>query len=189
MKLKSLYTYFKAYFNYNTSGNPIYGRAVSEAMKVIRDATKNKTLSPIQTYLHKQYSLKITKDMLQRLVSLAMLHYQYPFNEIQHVELLAIIDRNLITTNHRGMEIPIEGGWDNKNNKFIFITFSKSSNMQEEVRVIKGLIKEFVDANSSPANIKTIVYWDLSKGNVTEVDYQTLQPVDRQSLIDAANKL
>jgi hypothetical protein len=189
MKLKSLYTFFKAYFNYNTSGKIIYGRAVSETMMVIKDASQNRTIRPIQMYLHKQYSLSIAKDMLQRLVSIAMSQYQDPFNEIQYIEIAATIDRSLITTNHRGIEIPIVGGWDSKNNKFIIITFSKPTNITEEVRIIKGLIKYFSIVGIFPANIKTIAYWDLSKGNTTEIDYQTIQPVTRQSLIDAANRI
>ena len=189
MTLNSLYTFFKAYFNYATSGKIAYARAISETMVVIRDTLGQKTLSPIQIYLHKQYSFKLTKEMLQRLVSLAMSQYQDPFNEIKHFKIIATIDKSLITTNHKGISIPIEGGWDNKNNKLIIITFSQPSNMSEEVRVIKGLIKEFMIASILPMNIKTVAYWDLSKGKITEIDYQPLQPVDKQSLIDAANRV
>jgi hypothetical protein len=189
MTLKSIYTFLKAYFNYITSGNIAYARAISETMVVIRDTLGQKTLSPIQIYLHKQYSFTLTKEMLQRSVSLAMSQYQDPFNEIQYFKILAIIDKSLIKTNHKGINIAIEGGWDNKNNKLIIITFGPPSNMTEEVRVIKGLIKEFVIACTPLADIKTVAYWDLSKGKITEIDYQPLQPVDKQSLIDAANKV
>jgi len=189
MTLKSMYTFFKAYFNYITSGNRIYGRAISEAMAVIRDALGQKTLNPIQIYLHKQYSLTLTKEMLQRLVSLAMSQYQDPFNEIQYFKITATIGKSLITTNHKGINIPIEGGWDNKNSKLIIITFGPPNNMTEEIRAIKGLIKEFVIVGTPPADIKTVAYWDLSKGKITEIDYQPLQPVDKQSLIDAASRV
>ena len=189
MTLKSIYTFFKAYFKYITSGNRNYARAISATMAVIRDALGNKTFSPIQMYLNNQFSLKLTKGMLQLLVSLASLQYQDPFNEIQYFKITATIDKSLITTKHKGINIPIEGGWDNKNNKFIIFTFGKPSNMREEVRVIKGLIKEFVIAGTLPVNIKTVAYWDLSKGQITEIDYQPLQPVDKQSLIDAANRV
>lgn len=189
MTLKSIYTFFKAYFNYVTSGNRAYARAISEAMAVIRDTLGQKNLNPIQIYLHKPFSFKLAKDMLQRVVSLAMSQYQDPFNEIRYFKIIVTIDKSFITTNHKGINIPIEGGWDNKNNKLIIITFSQPSNMREEVRVIKGLIKEFMIVGTLPVNIKTIAYWDLSKGNITEIDYQPLQPVDKQSLIDAANKV
>jgi hypothetical protein len=189
MKLKSTYSFLKAYFNYTTSGNPIYGRAVSEAMKVIRETVNEKTLSPIQTYLHKPFSLKLTKEMLLRLVSLAMAQYEDPFKEIQYFKITAHIDKSLITTKHRGIEIPIEGGWDKKNNKLIIFTFSQPKNMGEEVRVIKGLIKEFVAPGKAAGNIKTAAYWDLSKGKEALIDYESLQPADRQSLIDAANRI
>lgn len=189
MTLKSLYTFFKAYFNYVTSGNRAYARAISEAMAVIRDTLAQKTLNPIQIYLHKQFSFKLAKDMLQKAVSLAMSQYQDPFNEIQYLKITVTIDKSFITTNHKGINIPIEGGWDNKNNKLIIITFSQPSNMIEEVRVIKGLIKEFTIVGTLPANIKTVAYWDLSKGKVTEIDYQPLQPADKQSLINAANRI
>jgi hypothetical protein len=189
MKLKSSYTFFKAYFKYPTSGNINYARAISDAMEVIREVSHKKTLSPIQLYLHKRFARTLTKEMLKRLVTLAMSEYQDPFNEIQNFSITATIDKSLITTNHRGIIVPIEGGWDSKNNKLIIFTFSQPKNMREEVRVIKGLIKEFVIAGTSPINIKTVAYWDLSKGKVIEIDYQSLQPVDRQSLIDAANRI
>ncbi|AQS05899.1 hypothetical protein [Clostridium beijerinckii] len=189
MTLKSLYTFFKAYFNYVTSGNRAYARAISEAMAVIRETLTKKTLNPIQIYLHKQFSFKLAKDMLQKAVSLAMSQYQDPFNEIQYFKITVTIDKSFITTNHKGINIPIEGGWDNKNNKLIIITFSQPSNMVDEVRVIKGLIKEFTIVGTLPANIKTVAYWDLSKGKITEIDYQVLQPVDKQSLINAANRI
>jgi len=189
MTLKSLYTFFKAYFNYFTSGNRAYARAISEAMAVIRDTLAKKTLNPIQIYLHKQFSFKLAKDMLQKAVSLAMSQYQDPFNEIQYFKITVTIDKSFITTNHKGINIPIEGGWDNKNNKLIIITFSQPSNMIEEVRVIKGLIKEFTIVGTLPVNIKTVAYWDLSKGKIAEIDYQALQPLDKQSLINAANRI
>jgi hypothetical protein len=189
MKLKSTYSFLKAYFNYTTSGNRIYGRAVSEAMKVIRETMNEKTLSTIQTYLHKQFSLKLTKEMLLRLVSLAMTQYEDPFKEIQYFKITAHIDRSLMTTKHRGIEIPIEGGWDKKNNKLIILTFSEPKNIREEVSVIKGLIKEFVAPGKASGNIKIVAYWDLSKGKATEIDYEVIQPVGRQSLIDAANRI
>lgn len=189
MTLKSLYIFFKAYFNYVTSGNRAYARAISEAMVVIRDTLGQKNLNPVQIYLHKPFSFKLAKDMLQRVVSIAMSQYQDPFNEIQYFKITVTIDKSFITTNHKGINIPIEGGWDNKNNKLIIITFSQPSNMREEVRVIKGLIKEFMIVGALPVNIKTVAYWDLSKGKITEIDYQPLQPVDKQSLIDAANKV
>ena len=187
MTLKSLYTFFKAYFNYVTSGNRAYARAISEAMAVIRDTLDQKNLKPVQIYLHKPFSFKLAKDMLQRVVSLAMSQYQDPFNEIQYFKITVSIDKSFITTNHKGINIPIEGGWDDKNNKLIIITFSQPSNMKDEVRVIKGLIKEFMIVGTLPVNIKTVAYWDLSKGKIAEIDYQPLQPVDKQSLIDAAN--
>ncbi|GLC31680.1 hypothetical protein [Clostridium omnivorum] len=189
MKLKSTYSFFKAYFNYVTTGNINYARAISETMEVIRDTLEQKNLRPIQIYLHKPYSLKIAKEMLQRLVPLAMSQYQDPFNEIQYFNITADINKNLITTNHKGIDIPLEGGCDKKNNKLIFLTFSPPSNMREEVRVIKGLIKEFVVAGTSLTNIETVAYWDLSKGKIKEIEYQPLQPVDKQSLIDAANRI
>jgi hypothetical protein len=154
VKLKSLYTFYKAYFN-----------------------------------LHKQFALTLTKGMLQRLVSLAMSEYQDPFDEIQYFNITAIIDISLITTNHKGISVPIEGGWDNKNNKLIIFTFSQPNNMGEEVRVTKGLIKKFVIAGAPQTKIKKIAYWDLGKGKVTKLDYQPLLPVDKQSLIDAANRI
>lgn len=189
MKLKSSYTFFKAYFNYTTTGNINYARAISEAMEVIKEVSQKKTLGPIQLYLHKRFALTLTKEMLKRLVSLAMSEYQDPFNEIQYFNVTAIIDKSLITTNHKGISVPIEGGWDNKNNKLIIFTFSQPTNMREEVRVIKGLIKEFVIAGTSQTNIKKVAYWDLSKGKVTEIDYEPLLPVDKKSLIDAANMI
>ncbi len=189
MRLKSSYSFLKAYFNYTGSGNRIYARAVSEAMKVIRETVKENNLKPIQTYLHKQFSLRITKDMLLRLVSQAMREYQDPFRELQYFNITAAIDKSLITTKHRGIEIPIEGGWDKKNKKIIFFTFSQPNNMREELRVIKGLLKEFAPAGHLPDDIKTAAYWDLSKGKIAEIDYQALQGVDRQSLIDAANRI
>lgn len=189
MTLKSIHTFFKAYFNYVTSGNRAYARAISEAMVVIRDTLGQKNLNPVQIYLHKPFSFKLAKDMLQRVVSIAMSQYQDPFNEIQYFKITVTIDKSFITTNYKGINIPIEGGWDNKNNKLIIITFSQPSNMREEVRVIKGLIKEFMIVGALPVNIKTVAYWDLSKGKITEIDYQPLQPVDKQSLIDAANKV
>lgn len=189
MRLKSSYSFLKAYFNYTGTGNRIYARAVSEAMKVIRETAQENNLKPIQTYLHKQFSLKLTKDMLIRLVSQAMLQYQDPFAEIQYFNTMAVIDKSFITTKHRGIEIPIEGVWDKKNKKLIIFTFSQPNNMREELRVIKGLIKEFAPAGHLPADIKTAAYWDLSKGKIAEVDYQALQTVDRQRLIDAANRI
>lgn len=189
MTAKSLYIFLKAYFNYITTGNRIYARAISEAMVVIRDAMNKKTLTPIQVYLHKPFSLKITKGMLLRLVTVAMSQYQDPFNEIQYFRITAAIEKKLITTNHKEIIIPIEGGWDSKNNKLIILTFSQPSNMREEVRVIKGLIQEFVKEATYLSNIKTVVYWDLSKGKTAEIDYESLLPVDKQSLIDAANRV
>lgn len=189
MKLESTYRFFKVYFSYGTSRNRIYGRAASEAMKVIKDTLNQKTLNPILTYLHKPFPLTITKGMLLRLVTLAMSEYQDPFNEIQYFNITADIDKSLLTTNRRGIIISLIGGYDKKNNKLIFPTFGPPSNMVEEVRVIKGLLKEFVTADYVPTNIRTVAYWDLSKGKSTEVDFQPLQPVDRQSLIDAANRI
>lgn len=189
MKLKSTYNFFKAYFNYPTTGNINYARAISETMEVIRATLAQKNLSPMQMYLHKPYSREIAKRMLLRLVPLSMLQYQDPFNELQYFNITADIDKSLITTSRRGIIVPIEGGYDNKKNKLIFLTFGSPSNMREEVRVIKGLIKEFVIAGAVPTNVKTVAYWDLSKGKETEIDYQTIQPVDKQSLIDAANRI
>lgn len=189
MKLKSLYTFLKAYFNYATTGNINYARAISEAMGVIREVSHKKNLGPIQLYLHKPFALRLTKEMLQRLVCLAMSQYQDPFNEIQYINITAILDKSLITSNHKGISVPIEGGWDNKNKKLIIFTFSQTKNMREEVRVIKGLIKEFVIGGISQNNINKVAYWNLSKGKVTEIDYQPLLPLDRQSLIDAANRI
>jgi hypothetical protein len=189
MTSESLYVFFKTYFNYPASGKVIYARAISEAMGVIRDSMSRKDMGPIQKYLHRTYSLKLTKDMLHRLVYLAMKHYQDPFSEIQYFKVMVSIDKSLITTNHRGINIPIEGGWDNKNNKLIILTFSQAKNMKEEVRVIKGLLKEFPPKGISTTNIKIVAYWDLSKGQSVETDYLPLQPIDRQSLIEAANRI
>jgi len=127
--------------------------------------------------------------MLQRLVTIAMSQYQHPFNEIQFIQIPAIIDKSLITTSHRGIEVPIEGGWDSKNSNFIILTFSKPVNMIHEAKVLKGLIREFTLVDAFPMNIKKIAYWDLSKGQAIEIDYQSLQAVDKHSLIAAVNKI
>lgn len=189
MKLKSTYSFLKFYFNYPSSGNRIYARAVSEAMKVIRETMSEKSLSHIQAYLHKQISLKITKKMLLRLIPLAMEQYEYPFKEVQYFNITAHIDKGLITSKHRGIDIPIEGGFDKKKNKLILFSFSQPKNMSEEVRVIKGLLHEFASGIQALGFIKTAAYWDLSKGEITEIDYEALESVDRQSLIDAANRI
>lgn len=189
MTLKSLYTYLKAYFNYVTSGNRIYARAISETMGVIREALDENESIPIQKYLNNTFSLRLTKEMLKRFVSLSKSQYKAPFNEIEYFKVTAIIDKKFITTHHKGINIPIEGGWDNKNKKLIIFTFSQSSNMMEEVRVIKALIKEFVIQEDAPVNIKTVAYWDLSNESITEIDYEALQPVDKESLIEGANRI
>jgi hypothetical protein len=189
MKLKSLYTFYKAYFNYATTGNINYAIAISDTMKVVRDILAQKSLNPMQMYLHKPYSREIAKGMLKRLVPLAMSLYRDPFKEIQYLNISACLDKSFIITNHKCIDIPLECGWDKKNSKLIFLTFGPPSNMREEVRVIKGLIKEFVMAGTVPTNIRTIAYWDLSKGKVTEIDYQPLLPIDKQSLVDAANRI
>lgn len=190
MNLKSLYEFQRAYFNYPTSGNVSYARAISDTMKVTRQVMLQKSISPIQKYLHFTYSRKVTKDMLLKLVTIAMRCYQDPFNEIQYFKILVSIDNSFINTHHRGINVPLEGGLDVKNNKLIILTFSKPDNMKNEIRVIKGLLREFPATVNLPINIKTIAYWDLSnKGKVSEIDYVSLQPVNRQSLIDAANRI
>lgn len=189
MKLKSTYNFLKVYFNYTTSGNISYARAISETMNVIRQTLNDKNLIPIQTYLHKPFSLKLTKEMILRLVSLAMAQYEDPFKELQYFKITARINKSLITTKHRGIDIPIVGAFDKKNNKLILFTFSQPKNITEEFRVIKGLIYEFVAVSKSLSHIKTAEYWDLSKGKITEVEFEHLQAVDRQSLIYTANRV
>lgn len=189
MTLKSLYTYLKAYFNYVTSGNRIYARAIAETMGVIREALDENKFIPIQKYCNNTFALRLTKEMLKRFVSIAKSQYKSPSKELEYFKVIANIDKEFITTHHKGINVPIEGGWDNKNRKLIIFTFSQAINMVEEVRVIKGLLKEFVIQEAPSVNIKTVAYWDLSNESVTEIDYEALQPVDKESLIEGANRI
>lgn len=189
MTLESLYRFFKVYFNYNTTGNVRFARAVADSMKVTGETMRLKNMSAIQNYLHGNYSNPIAKEMLHKLIYLSMKNYKDPFREIQYFETIINIDMSLLSTKRRGIKIPILGGYDYNNNKVIILTFGPANNMKKEIEVMKGLLKEFPSSGTYPQDIETIAYWDLTKGKAYEEEYASLQAVDRKSLLGAANRI
>jgi hypothetical protein len=189
MKLKSLYEYYRAYFDLPRSKNRYYGRAVGEMAKLTREVMKTKSTMPVYDYLQGKYINSITKDMIKKLLWLSINSYADPLKEIHYFYTLIDIDKSLINSRHRGIQIPFECGIDYSSNKIIILVYSSNYNIAMEISVLKGLINEFSLSNKIPMTISSVVYWNLSKGIIDQVDFDLLKPVDRVSLINAANKI
>jgi hypothetical protein len=127
--------------------------------------------------------------MLEKFAVLACTNYKNPFSDVSYFKTYVKIDRSDLTSNHRGIEIPIECGIDSKENKLIILVFSSRYNITEEVKALKGLFKEFKTDNLIPINISKVAYWNLSKGEEDVVDYENLIPAGKSLLIDAVNKI
>lgn len=189
MKLKSLYEYYRAYFDYPRKNNRYYGRAVGEMSRISREVLKTRSTKPLYTYLQGRYCNSITKEMIKKLFWISINTYEEPLKEIFYFNTLVDINRNLITSRHRGIQIPIEFGIDYFNNEIIFLVYSSNYNISLEGSVLKGLFKEFNLLDRIPVEISTMTYWNISKGVVDKVDFDSLIPADRKSLINAANKI
>jgi hypothetical protein len=189
MKLKSLYEYYREFFDFPKSKNRYYGRAVGEMAKLTREVMKTKSTMPVHDYLQGRYSNAITKEMIKKLLWLSINCYAEPLKEISYFHTFIDIDKSLISSRHRGIQIPFECGIDYSNNKIIILVYASNYNIAMEVGVLKGLLNEFCLTNKIPISISRVVYWNLSKGHVDEVDYDILKPVDRISLINAANRI
>lgn len=189
MKLKSLYEFYREYFDLPRSKNRYYGRAVGEMSKITSEVMKSKSTLPVYSYLQGKYNNSITKEMIKKLLWLSINCYADPLREIGYLYTLIDIDKSLINSRHRGIQIPFECGIDYDNNKIIILVYGSNYNIVTETSVLKGLINEFSLSNKIPITISNVTYWNLSKGIIDQVDYDLLKPVDRVSLINAANRI
>jgi hypothetical protein len=189
MKLKSLYEYYREYFDFPKSKNRYYGRAVGEMVKLTREVMKKRSTMPVHDYLQGKYCNSITKEMIKKLLWLSINCYAEPFKEVVYFNTFIDIDKSLINSRHRGIQIPFECGIDYSNNRIIILVYASNYNIAMEVSVLKGLINEFYLTNKIPINISKVAYWNLGKGLVDEVDYDILKPVDRISLINTTNRI
>jgi hypothetical protein len=189
MKLKSLYEYYREYFDFPKSSNRYYGRAVGEMSRLTREVMKTKSTETLHSYLQGKYCNSITKNMIKKLLWLSINCYADPLKEIDYFYTLIDIDKNLINSRHRGIQIPFECGIDYRNKKIIILVYGSNYNMAMEISVLKGLINEFNLSNKIPIVISSAAYWNLSKGIIDEVDFDILKPAERLSLISAANRI
>lgn len=189
MKLKSLYEYYREYFDYPKSNKKYYGRAVGEMSKIARNVMNTKSVAPLHSYLQGKYTNTITKEMIKKLFWLSVNSYDEPLKEIEYFYTLINIEKQYINSKHRGIQIPFECGIDYKKNELLMLIYSSSYNMELENSVLKGLINEFSLSNKIPIDISSVAYWNLSKGVIDKVDFKALKPVDKNSLIIAANKI
>lgn len=188
MKLRSLYQFYKKFFNLNLKSNRFYGRAVSETNLLVREMMEKHSIIPILQYYRRDYVNPITVKLVNKLIEIAEQNYCNPFEEIDYFETWIMIDKGLLSSKRRGLQIPVTGGIDRKNKRLILLVFKSCFNLLEENKVLAGLIREFPITNKFPTRIYRISYWNLSKGEVKEVDTRALIPASRESLIEAANK-
>lgn len=189
MKLKSLYEYYREYFDYPRSTNRYYGRAVGEMAKIAREIMITKSISSIYKYLQGKYSNTITREMIKKLMWLSVNSYENPLKDIDYYYTLIDIDKSLIKSRHRGIQIPFECGIDYTKSNIIIPVYGSNYNISLESSVLKGLLKEFKLSNEFPLSISTIEYWNLSKGEIDKINFDILKPVERNNLILAANKI
>lgn len=189
MKLKSLYQFYRAFFKYSSSKNRLYGRAVSDVNKLFREVLQGRSIIPILSYYRGEYTNPITLKLVNKLTEIAEKSYRNPMDELEYFETRAVIDKRYLTTKRRGIEIPISGALDRKNKKLVLLVYSSSFNLLEESKVLAGLIKHFSVTVKFPVRIYKIEYWNLSKGETKTVDTRIVIPTDKESLIDAANRI
>ena len=150
MKLKSLYEYYREYFDLPKSKNRYYGRAVGDMAKITREMMKTKSTIPAHSYLSGKYCNSITKELIKKLLWISINCYGNPLTEINYFYTLIDIDKKLINNRHRGIQIPLECGIDYNNNRIIILVYGSNYNIEVEVSVLKGLIKEFSLSNKIP---------------------------------------
>ena len=189
MKLRSLYEFYRKYFNYPSTKNRLYGRAVSQTNMLVKECLQNKSIIPILQYHRGEYVNPITVKLINRLVELAEENYASFFNQIEYFETWVSIDKQYLNTRRRGIEIPIIGGIDRGSKTFIMLSYGSSLNLLEENRVLRGLLREFSVTKKWPVGIERVTYWNLSRGEIRELDTRIVFPVERDKLIEAANKL
>lgn len=188
MKLRSLYQFLKKFFNYPSGGSRMYGRAVSEVNNIFREVLEKKSILPVLAYYRGEHTNPITLKLINKLIEIAEKNLKDPLHELEYFETIIKIDKEYLSTKRRGIHIPVEGGIDRRNRKLILLVYSSSFNLLEESKVLAGLFKAFPVTQRFPVSIYRIAYWNLSKGEVEEVDTRAIIPVDRESLIETANR-
>jgi hypothetical protein len=188
LKLRSLYEYFQAYFEYPSTGNVRYGRAISDAMKITSEMMKLKSINPMIEYEKQKYSSQIAKNMLYKLLFKSKSEYKDPFNEIKYIETDICINKALLGNGRRELKIPLRCGIDIRKNTLILLVFSSKYKMEQEMGILKGLLLEFGTVYKELISVQKVAYWNLSKLEQEIMDFKNIIPVSKEKLIEAANK-
>lgn len=185
----SLYQFYRAYFNYKKGSNKYYARAVAETNEIFKEVLEQKSIMPLINYQGKEFKNPITPKLVENLVKIAEEEYKGFAKELEFFESVILIDKKHLSTRRRGIFVNVNAGIDRQKERMIFLVYGSSFNIQEEASVLRALLKNFPLTKKSPVRIRKIAYWNLSKGEVTEIDTDKFTEITREQLIEAANRI
>ncbi|WP_186429652.1 hypothetical protein [Clostridium sp. BSD9I1] len=197
-----LYEFFKAYNNDLVKGKNIYyARGISEANGIIKESFMRGSREPVDEYIYNtstQIDIRgsswrsIPLNFLQNFLQIYSTNYNSGFSDLNYLETRISIERSMLNTTRRvnGLQVLIECLIDVNDNKLIILAFGKNYNLDLEASIIKGLLTEFnTEDNITTHEIEQFTYWELTKGHEETINFNQVNPISRNSLIEVANRL
>lgn len=168
MRLKSLYNFYQFHFDYqraNPSQSLSYGMIIRDFMKVLRRIYEMKSLSPLYEYEQDAYALLRTVEFLHNLQELAEARFPEPLKTLEYYQHEIEVDpTRLILHRKKGLQIRAEFIWNPHDEEIIFLTFSNSDNMVQELGVFLTLSEELSIQPLPVTEPKLYTYWSVPNG-------------------------
>ncbi|VBB07163.1 Hypothetical protein LUCI_2407 [Lucifera butyrica] len=192
MRLSSLYSYYRKFFNYPSNSSAarsrLYAFAIQDTTEVLTQAYENRSKKPIEDYRTREKKSGIALRFLEHAEELACSRCSIPLQDLEFIQGIITINEKFLSSTRRGIEIPFPYLLDNNNSDAVILTFGQPNNMLGEVEVLVGLINEFAFDGSWPNELETISYWDLSSGEEKTLKLSGVKPVSRIPLLEVLNR-
>jgi hypothetical protein len=188
MRLLSLYGFYKYYFGYSLTGKKNYALAIRDAEKQIYKAFDTREEAYITGYKDEMYSRQLTIGFLSKFYYLMYEEYQNPMVELDYYRNSIHIPKHRLT-GRRKLDIDFGYFYDHGAKKMVLLEYGKLDDVSRWLPVFKTLVTSFELTSTFPSNIKTITFWDLSKGLAYEEDYQSIVNEPLQRVIFVARKI
>lgn len=193
MTLTGIFEFYDRYFNYgksiNSKENKYFYLAIRDFIKILKKSTCLDYKSTIEDYISNKCNNDIAIKFLRNFEKFIYSRGSKFLFELEFCEAYIIINKGELETARKGIKIPFVYLLDKNNSDCILITYFTSGSMLKETEVFKGLISSFKIDKSFPENIENIVYWDVSSGKESKINYKKVKETPKKNLLAVINQI
>lgn len=193
MTLTGIFEFYDRYFNYgksiNLKENKYFYLAIRDFIKILKKSTCLDYKSTIEDDISSKCNNDISIKFLRNFQKFIYSQGSKSLFELEFSEARIIINKGELETARKGIKIPFAYLLDKNNSDCILITYFTSGSMLKETEVFKGLISSFKIDKSFPKDIENIVYWDVSSGKESKINYKKVKETPKGNLLAVINQI